>query len=164
MKFQTVMLFIIFCIIGCKSTEGAMNENARSAKNLTVPAFSDVLGKEWKLTDILIGGKSINFDRKTLLADIGDIFTLTFDAERLNGVGAPNRYFTSYTHGENQALSIRTVASTRMAPIMEPDKLKEHEYFMYIQNTYRWNLKGGKLELFSKTEKGLETVLIFSLQ
>ena len=163
MKFQTVALFIIFCIIGCKSTEGAMNKNVSSPKSSTTSTFADVLDKEWKLVNVLIGGKSINFNRKTLLTDFGNIFTLTFEAERLSGVGAPNRYFTSYVPGENQALSILPVASTRMAPIGEPDKLKEHEYFMYIQNTYSWNLKDGNLELFTKTEKGLEALLIFSL-
>ena len=163
MKFRAVALLVFFCIIGCNSVEGVMNENVRSTADKSTANISDIMKKKWKLVNVLIGGKSINLDRNSFVKDFEDIFTLTFEAERLSGVGAPNRYFTSYTHGENQALSIRSVASTRMAPIGELDNLKEHEYFMYIQNSYRWNLKGGNLELFSKTEKGLEVVLIFSL-
>jgi hypothetical protein len=50
-----------------------------------------------------------------------------------------------------------------MAPIREPEKLREQDFITYIQNASSWNLKGKNLELCSKTESGSEVVLVFSL-
>jgi len=143
---------IIFCITGCASGPKI--------------SFSDVSGKEWKLTDVMLNGKSINFDRSVLISEgFGEIFTLNFDAERLSGIGAPNRYFAPYTLGniKDRAISVQLVAGTLMAPLRQPEKLKENDYFKYIQNTYKWNLAGEKLELSSKSETGDEITLVFAL-
>ena len=146
--FCVLAAFIVICGAGCQSA----------------PAFSDVLENEWKLTDVRINNKSINFDRNELASQgFGDIFTLTFSSDRLSGAGAPNRYFAPYTLGENQSISVGNVAGTLMVSFMEPDKLKEHEYFMYLQNAYKWNLVKNNLELSSKGADGGDVVLVFSL-
>ena len=147
---KIILLFVIIaiCVISCK----------------TVPKFSDVSGKEWKLTDVRLDGKSINFDRTVLESDgFADIFTLNFDAERLSGAGASNRYLAPYTLGKNQAISVQMAGETQMAPLRQPEKLKEYDFFIYIQNAYQWSLVDGNLELSSKGEDGGDVVLVFAL-
>jgi len=167
-KFLLFVLLLAICFVGCTSTS-AENGGEQSAGE-TMPAvstagisssdFSDALGKEWKLTSVLIGGKDSNFDRNVLLKDFGDIFTLTFDAERLSGVAAPNRYFAPYTLGTGNEIKVGHAAGTLMAAFREPDKLKEYDFLTYIQNSYQWSLTGSNLELLSKTSDGIEVVLI----
>ena len=145
--FCVLAALIVTCGAGCQSA----------------PDFSNVLEREWKLIDVRVNNKSINFDRSELSAQgFGDIFTLTFGSDRLSGVGAPNRYFAPYTPGENQSISVGNIAGTLMASFMEPEKLKEHEYFMYLQNANKWDLVKNNLELSSKGEDGRDVVLVFS--
>ena len=127
------------------------------------PKFSDVSGVEWKLTDVKIADKNINFDRAKLTADgFAQIFTLTFNTDRISGTGSPNKYFAPYTLGKKLAITVQPVAGTLMASILtQPEKLKENDFFTYISNTYEWNLVDGKLELHSKTADGKDVVLIF---
>ena len=147
----TVIVFIALGVMNCASG----------------PKFSDISGKDWKLTDVRLDGKSINFDRSVLISEgFGEIFTLNFDAERLSGVGAPNRYNAPYKltgKAKDRTISVQMVAGTLMAPIRQPEKLKEHDFFQYIQNTYKWNLVNLKLELSSKSENGAEVTLVFAL-
>jgi heat shock protein HslJ len=155
--------------------ESDMNSYAKTAKFLPVmaliliacasaPQFSGVPDRDWDLVELRTGRESIIFDRGQLEEEgFGDIFTLRFDAafERVNGIGAPNRFFAPYTLADKQGITIKTIASTLMVSIREPEKLKERDYFMYLQNTVRWNLKGQNLELYSKAEDGSETILVF---
>jgi heat shock protein HslJ len=143
------VVFLIAVFVSCK----------------TAPKFSDVMNKEWKLIDVLFDGKSINFDRDVLENDgFGEIFTLKFDAEMLSGAGAPNRFFAPYTLGDKQAIEVKLVGSTLMFPINQPEKLKEHDYFKYIQNTYEWDFKNNSLLFYSKSEDGNDVTLVFVLE
>jgi heat shock protein HslJ len=147
--FLILVVFLTLCAASCKSA----------------PNFADVSGKEWKLIEVQVKNKNIGFDRSALAAEgFGDIFTLKFDTERISGAGAPNRYFAPYTLDKNQAISIKTIAGTLMAPLRQPEKLKEHDYFMYLENSYKWDLAGGKLELLTKAEDSSETKMIFSFE
>jgi heat shock protein HslJ len=147
-KLFLIPVMFILAVIACKS----------------IPNFSDVSEKEWKLVEVHVGGKSIGFDRNTLVSDgFGDIFTLKFDAERISGVGAPNRYFAPYTLDKNQAISIKTIGGTLMAPLRQPEKLKEQDYFKYLESTYKWDLVKGNLELLTKSTDGSEVKLVYSL-
>jgi heat shock protein HslJ len=126
------------------------------------PPFSGVQDKDWDLIELRIRPKNITFDRGQLEREgFDDIFTLRFDIERVNGAGAPNRFFAPYTLDDKQGITIKTMATTLMVPIREPEKLKEKDYFMYLQNTSRWNLNGENLELYSEAEDGGEAVLVF---
>ena len=147
-KKVTLLLLLFFTLIACQSG----------------PKFSDVVNKDWKLMEVHIDSKDIGFNRDTVEEEgFGEIFTLRFDdgEKRINGVAAPNRYFSPYTVADKQAIAINTMAGTLMAPLHAPEKLKEHDYFTYLQNTYKWNLAGGKLELHTKTEDGADAVLFF---
>jgi len=130
----------------------------------SAPKFSDVTGKEWLLVEVKTESQGITFNRDNLNADgFGNIFTLNFDAERLSGVGAPNRYTAPYKVDKNQVISVQLIAGTLMAAIREPEKLKEQDYFNYLQNTYKWNLSDGRVELYTKNADGKEAVLIYTL-
>jgi heat shock protein HslJ len=120
------------------------------------PQFSTVMNRDWNLAEIRTGQQSITFQEC-----FGDIFTLRFDTERVNGIGAPNRYFAPYTLADKQGITIKTVAQTQMLAIREPEKLKEHDYFVYLQNAAKWNLAKENLELYSTGEDGAEAVLVF---
>jgi len=142
------LILIIAVIISCSSA----------------PKFSDVSGKEWKLIEVNVDDRVILFDRDTLAnEDAGTIYTFNFDAQNISGVGAPNRYSGPYTLGANQAISMNPVSSTMMAPLKQPEKLREYDYFVYLQKVYKWNLVDKKLELYSKTEDDAEVRMVFSL-
>ena len=154
------VVFTALCLIGCKSSP----QFESVQKGPVEVQFADLIGKEWQLIDVHINNKDIFFDRASLVSEgFGEIFTLNFEAENLNGIGAPNRYFGPYTSGDNQSISVNVLGSTMMAALREPEKLKEHDYFIYIQNVYQWNFVNDTLELFSKSEDGIEVKLFFIL-
>ena len=124
--------------------------------------FDDVQGKEWILLEIKSQGKTVSIDRNKLDAGFPNgAFTINFEEDKVNGVGAPNRYFGPCTVNSDKTLSIGNLASTMMLALFEPDELKEHEFFDYLSNAKRWDLKSGKLELYSVNRSGVETVLVF---
>ena len=127
------------------------------------PKFSDVKNKDWNLVELRLPRETISFERGKLAEEgFDEIFTLRFDDERVSGVGAPNRYFAPYTAADKQAITIKNIAGSLMASIREPEKLKEHSYFNYLQNVTRWDLVKGNLELYSKGEDGAEVVLVYA--
>jgi heat shock protein HslJ len=121
-----------------------------------------VLDKEWHLSAVRLNAKTIVIDRNALAEYFDEIFTLHFSEGRLSGVGAPNRYFGPYTLADRQAISIGALASTLMAAFREPEELKEHEFFAYLQNVTRWNLAGENLYLYSRGDDGREAILVFT--
>jgi heat shock protein HslJ len=129
------------------------------------PKFSDISGKEWKLVEVKKQQESIQFDRNTLVSEgFANIFTLKFEADRLSGMAAPNRYSAPYELGKKQVITVKEIAGTLMAPLREPEKLKENEFFVFLRNVYMWNINsGGQFELLSKGDDGEEVTLIFEL-
>ena len=126
------------------------------------PKFADVINRDWNLAEVRLQNETVVFEREKLAEEgFNEIFTLRFDDERVNGVGAPNRYFAPYTVTDKQGITINTIAGTLMASIREPEKLKEHSYFGYLQNVTRWNLVKGNLELYSRGDDGTEAVLVY---
>jgi heat shock protein HslJ len=129
----------------------------------STPQFGDIQNREWKLASVRTGTGNIILDRNQLIAGgFGDVFTIQF-ADQVSGRGAPNRYFGPYEAGKDRSLSIKNVAATLMAPIREPEQLKEREFFNYLENVYRWNISQGNLELFTRGEGGVEAVMVFTL-
>jgi heat shock protein HslJ len=145
-KITALWLFIAAMLFACSSA----------------PKFSDVVDKDWKLIAVR-GPGNITFDRNKLVEeDFPDIFTLRFDQERVSGTGAPNQYFAPYTRTDNkQGISIQAVAQSQMAPLREPEYLKEQDFFAYLQNTTKWDMVKGDLELHSTDKDGAATVLVF---
>jgi len=141
---------IAIMLIGCAGTPSVASAD-----------FSGVTGNEWKLIEVRVNGVNTGFNRNSLAS--GDAFTLNFHAENISGVGAPNRYSAPYSLGEGSTITIMVVRATLMAPILEPDGLREHNFFGYVQNVYRWNLANNNLVLNSRTENGNEVILVFSL-
>ena len=147
-KQYLLLVLVIAVVISCGST----------------PKFSDVAGKDWKLIEVNANDRVILFDRDTLTnEDAGDIFTFNFDEKNISGKGAPNSYSGPYTLGANQAISLNPERSTTQAPLKQPERLRENDFFTYMQNVYKWNLVEKNLELYSKTEDNAEVRMVFSL-
>jgi heat shock protein HslJ len=133
-------------------------------------SFNEVEGREWILAEIRSGGETVRIDRKQLEADgMGGFFTVNFQAATassgnhlVNGMGAPNRFFGPYSVNSNRTLNIGNLASTLMLAFREPDVLKESEYFDYLSKVSRWDLREGRLELYSSNSRGAEIVLVFA--
>jgi hypothetical protein len=129
---------------------------------VSVPDFSVVRDKNWKLTEVRAETNKVIFKRDMLPEEsLKDAYTLRFDAEGLRGVGCPNRYLAPYTLGEKQAIDIKLIAGTLMASLFEPEQLKEREYFVYLENADSWNIVKGNLELRSTNGEGAVVFLIF---
>jgi heat shock protein HslJ len=141
-------------LAGCRGTPSATSTGAD---------FSGVMGKEWKLTELWIDGKNTGFDRHALTRGgfPANIFTLTADEQFFSGAGAPNRYTAPYTR-DNYAITVSMVRATLMAALRDPDKLKEHDFFVYLQNISAWSLGGHKLTLTSTNEDGAAVLLVFT--
>ena len=149
-------LMIPSCASGAPAQEGSTK-------------FSDVQDKEWFLSEIKTGGKTITIDRKKFEAEnMAGYFSITFQKDkttnenRVGGMGAPNRYFGPYTEGSNRSLTIGNLASTLMMAFKEPEGIKEYEYFQYLSKVTRWNLRDGKLELSALSSDGKEAALVFT--
>lgn len=157
-------LISILLFAGCGGSPKPKAETKTNTKTIVVTNFSDAMGKSWKLIDVRIDGRSIAFDRKALEAEkAGEIFTLTFDGANVSGTGSPNRYSAPFEAGEGNKISIKMVRATLMAPLFEPEKLREYDYFIYIQNVSEWNLVNNNLELTSKNENESKIVMVFSV-
>jgi heat shock protein HslJ len=122
----------------------------------SAPQFSNVQDRDWKLVEIRIEPESI------IINESDDFFTLRFDKERVNGIGAPNRYFAPYLLADKQGITIKAIAQTQMAALFEPEELKEYDFFFYLQNTTKWNIAGKNLELQSMDKDGVAAVLVFT--
>jgi heat shock protein HslJ len=92
---------------------------------------------------------------------MGDVFTLVIDEERISGKGAPNRYFSPYTLGDDQEIAINPIAGTLMMSIVESEGLQEREYYGYLEQVNQWLLTQDKLELYSETPEGDPIILVF---
>jgi heat shock protein HslJ len=141
---------LVACAGGARAKQGA-------------PRFDEVRGKDWKLVEIRTGSVVVPLNRQRLEADaMGDVYTLRFDADRISGKGAPNRYFGPYELGDGDRLILSGIARTLMMGINQPEELKESEYFDYLDRITRWGIGSDRLELFTETPEGQEAVLVFS--
>jgi heat shock protein HslJ len=137
----------------------------RAPGETAAPSFAEVQGKLWALEEVVTESGGIILNRRKLEADgLGDAFTLTADAERISGKGAPNRYVSPYTVGEEQEISISPIAGTLMMGLVEPEGLQEREYFNYLEQTNQWLLTGDRLELYSETGEGDPVIMVFALR
>jgi heat shock protein HslJ len=127
--------------------------------------FKDVQGKEWTLQQIKSQGKTVTIDRKKLEANnMSGAFTISFEEDRVSGVGAPNRYFGPYTVSSNNTVNIGLLANTMMAAFYEPEELKENEFLGYLSRAKHWDIRSKKLQLYSANNEGADTVLVFGLK
>jgi len=129
-------------------------------------SFSSVTGKDWRLIEVRIESnfrREVIFDRNQLSKENArDVFILKFDNANVGGTAAPNRYAAPYSLGEGQSISVNPMRTTQMAALWQPERLREHDYFAYMQNIYRWEIVSGRLVLYSKTEDGKEIRMMFS--
>jgi heat shock protein HslJ len=127
----------------------------------TAALVKAVGGKEWKLAEVRKSASTVTVNRDKLAADgFGDLFTIAF-ADRVSGKAAPNRYNAPYSAGAGGTLSIQQPASTLMAPIYDPERIREKEYFQLLVNAKTWKLNGGKLEIGTVDADGKPATLVY---
>ena len=158
MKRQLFICLLFAVFMASCATGSILNDSSQD--------LSDINGKEWKLLGVFIDGKDTAFNRDNQPDQLSkDIFTLKLEDGTISGVGAPNRYSGQYTPGANQTLGITPLRSTLMASLFEPENLREHDFFTYVQNTRTWNLVNSKLnlEVLSVTGDGKPVRMVFGL-
>jgi heat shock protein HslJ len=151
----TLIIAIVVLIMSCTGTGN-------------VSSFSSITGKDWKLIEVQIDNLSFNrivlYDRNDLRKEkVDSIYTVKFDAEMVSGTGAPNKYSAPYELGEGNSLKIMVMRTTLMAPLVQPEKLQEHDFYLFMQNVEQWSTDNNKLILHSKAENGTPVRLIFVL-
>jgi len=125
-------------------------------------SFKDAEMKDWILLELRKNGETVRMDRQKLAAnEMGGVYAIYFQDGRLSGLGAPNRYHAPYSTGANRSITIGNIASTMMFSFLEPDGLKEHDFFNYLSGAQRWDLWNGKLELYCSSSGGGEVILVF---
>lgn len=125
-------------------------------------SFDQVRGRDWKLTELKVADRRVAVTWDGPAASLGDFYTLKFQDDLALGRAAPNNYRAPFELGSDQGLSFSLIATTLMAPLKEPDALKEGEYFKYLERVYRWDLRDGNLELHTRTGEGLPAILVYA--
>jgi len=126
--------------------------------NINNTHFLKFQGKNWYLLEVIIGTTAIDINRDNK-PDL--IYTIMFNSERFTGIGAYSRYFGPYTVNKNHSFSFKKITSTRLGPKYETNNFTEHEYFAYMERVYRWEMRDGKLELYSSKEDGTKVILVY---
>jgi hypothetical protein len=133
-------------------------------------SFKEIQGKVWKLVEVRINAANsrdpVTFDRMKLKSEgMDDIFILSFNTlAEVNGTAAPETYTASYEQGEGQSLSLKQVNITHTDRVIAPERLREAEYFSFLEKINRWEYSQNRLELYSATPGGQETMLIFTAE
>ena len=153
MKKLLIVLVLASILMSCNTTGDSSS-------------FSSVAGKDWRLIEVRIESnirREIIFDRNQLSKENArDVFLLKFDNANVGGTAAPNRYAATYSLSEGQSISITPMRTTQQASLWQPERLREQDYFAYMQNVNRWELASGRLILYSKTEDGQDIRLMYS--
>ncbi|MCL2092653.1 MAG: META domain-containing protein [Treponema sp.] len=147
--FMGLVLAILALAASCAHIEGG-----------GLPEFSGVENREWILVELIPTAEG----EEPRLFNWGDgvlRYTLAFSEGLLSGTAAPNRYFGNYDTDEAQGISISPLGSTMMASLYPPEGFLEHEFFRYLEAVHHWDLREGRLELYSFPEELPEGVLIF---
>jgi len=162
MKKMVICLFTLGFIISC-STSGTVegtDDNSTTRAGSGEDQNTHLWATPLKLTEVHIGGSDTQY-RRSAMIDSNGFFTLQFTASAVTGKGAPNSYSGPCTINKDGIISIMPMRSTLMASFIDPGNLKEHEFFIYVQNTYKRAIVNNKMELYSKTEDGRDVRLVF---
>ena len=169
-KLNPLFLLALLCLLalpalvffGCSSSAPAKDP---APVNAGGASFGDIEGKEWILLELRRAGEIIAMDRQQIEADgLSGAYTLVFEEGMVRGMAAPNRFSGPYTIGPyspaGNELHIGLLASTMMFSFIQPEGLSENEFFALLSAVSRWDLREGRLELYSSAD-GSEAVLVF---
>jgi len=157
------MIFVLFASCVSAPTQTSATDKRNSQGDSTLP--TTLTSWNWRLAELRNATGTVTINRippaDFETADLSGWFVIRFLDGQVSGMGAPNRYSGPYTAGTNQTISIGNVASTKMLSFVELAELKEHEYFGYLSQVTRWEIRSGRLELYSTDENRAERVLVF---
>jgi heat shock protein HslJ len=153
MKKNLLLIALFICIPAVFSYA---NDNRIAASKVN---FSEIQERVWNLAEVRNESAVISIDRTN---GSKSIYNIKFQTNRVIGTGADNSCFSSYTLGEDNAISIGKIVSSRMAPLFEMKNFTEREYFLCLEKADRWDLRDEKLELHTYDRNGVRVILIFS--
>jgi hypothetical protein len=129
--------------------------------DLNTPAFSEVQGRYWYLTEVRKKSSTININRTQAPLNI---YTIKFEAAYLIGRGAANLFSAVYTARQNHAFSVAKFGRICGDALYEMENFTEYDYFQHLQRANRWELHDTGLNLHTYDEDGGAVVLVFSWQ
>lgn len=152
---KIIMMIILVSSLFAASCASRAEKGENKATNME---FSSILGKSWELLEVKDASSETVIDR----AGKEGVYTITFAEDGIAyGKGSPNNYRAPYTLTENNGITFSRIAGTLMAPLFEPDGLKERQYYVYLEKTTRWEISNGQLQLFTADDFG-EVILTFN--
>jgi len=116
-------------------------------------------GKNWYLFEVIIGTNVIRINRDDKPSMI---YTIMFNSERFTGIGAYSRYFGPYSAKKDHSIFFRKLTSTRLGAKYETDIFNESDYFKYIENADRWEMRADKLDIYSSNDDGVQVILVYN--
>jgi len=162
---QALVCVLFFGFFGCAGKEPAVKQNLSLSHNAV--NWNQVKENTWQLVSVRNDRMRIDLDRENHKADrINETYTLRFTGDftgkSIYGKGAPNTYSASCDVGDDFTIGFGPIVSTKMVAFIEPEVLKEHEYFKYLEKVCRWTMDYDEhLKLFTTNEEGEEVFLIF---
>jgi heat shock protein HslJ len=153
-----IFFLSVLMVLSCATSEAAENApvGGETAQSVSVGS-TDIQGRDWILEEIRTNSATVRINRPANV----EAFTIRFDAERVSGIGLPNRYTAPYTVGEAGSLSIGVAASTLMATFIEIEGLNEREYYAYLAKVKCRDIRNGKLELTTSGANGETVILVY---
>ena len=150
--FFTTIAVIIALLISCASS-GSTNSNDKKAG----ADFNMVQGKTWQLAKVEKADKIIELNTAE------NMFTISFNNNRVSGKALPNNYSGQVISQDKEKISFSQMASTRMALLTDPKNilLQEDEYFQLLQKTTSWGIKDNNLILYTVDNANKETKLVY---
>jgi len=160
LHFLVSALFILMIILlpACTSSSKKKSGSGASAK---IYGIDDFVNIEWFLEEFKTGSQVTKINRTQKGNDFSDYFSLLMDWENISGTGAPNRYNSWYKTEDGNGMYIGVIRRTLMATFVEPEELKEYQFFTFLEKVNKWKYNGEKLELYTVDENDKETVLVF---
>ncbi|GHV84051.1 hypothetical protein AGMMS50212_13910 [Spirochaetia bacterium] len=152
----SLTVFLGFTFLSC-----ATRQAAAAAAPKADADFNIVKGITWQLDKITDAAGSVIFDKaKEDASKFGVCFTLTF-GERASGLGVANNFIAPYEILAGQKLNIGVAAATMKMALTEPNALKEHEYYAFLEKINSWLQDGDTLLLKSAKADGSGVTLQF---
>ncbi|MDR0910043.1 MAG: META domain-containing protein [Spirochaetaceae bacterium] len=119
--------------------------------------FEAAEGKVWLLTAIEGNLPEAAFTREDIPEGNNTRenawFSLSFDAGKVSGIGAPNRFNGPFATDGSKISQSGPFASTMMLALNAPETLSESTFFKLLQDASSWELGENQLIILSGKDK-----------
>ena len=150
--YLTACAALIILFVSCASSGNTNSNNKKEGTD-----FSMLQGKTWQLIKVEKSDKTMELNNPE------NMFTLSFNNNRISGKALPNNYSGQVTSQDKEKITFSQIASTRMALLTDPKNIlfQEDEYFQLLQKTTSWGIKDNNLVLYTVDNANKEAKLIY---